>query len=111
MQMTNPAFVHELNCGSIHAAPWLPVTGCPAASDNPVLPTVLGDFAFDHYDAIDANRTISDYESGGQEFESLRARQLAHCQHNCFVQRVGELLPRPARRGSAVESGTVFVPR
>jgi len=34
-----------------------------AASGNPVLPTFLGDFAFDHYDAIDPNRTISDYES------------------------------------------------
>ena len=31
-------------------------------------------------------RLRSDYESGGQEFESLRARQLAHCLHNCFVQ-------------------------
>jgi hypothetical protein len=46
--------------------------------------------------------------SGGQEFESLRARQLAHCRHNCFVQSDGELLPRPARRGSAVEARTVF---
>jgi hypothetical protein len=31
----------------------------------------------------------SDDESGGQEFESLRARQLAHCRHICFVQCVG----------------------
>ena len=53
-------------------------------------------------------RLRSDYESGGQEFESLRARQLAHCQHICFVQCVGELLPRPARRGSVVEARTVF---
>jgi hypothetical protein len=53
-------------------------------------------------------RLRSDYESGGQEFESLRARQLAHSRHICFVQRVGELLPRPARRGSVVEARTVF---
>ena len=38
-----------------------------------MLPTV--NFVFDHYDAIDANRTISDYESEGRTFESFRARQ------------------------------------
>ena len=53
-------------------------------------------------------RLRSDYESGGQEFESLRARQLAYCRHFCFVHYVGELLPCPARRGSVVEARTVF---
>ena len=50
-----------------------------------------------------------DYESGGRRFESFRARQLAHCWHDCFVPCVGELLPRRARRGSAVEAGTVLL--
>ena len=50
------------------------------------------------------------FESGGRGFESRRARQLAHCPHNCFVHCVGELLPRPARRGSVVEARTVFAP-
>ena len=49
------------------------------------------------------------YESGGRGFESLRARQLAHCWHDCFVPCVGKLLPRRARRGSAVEAGTVLL--
>src|SRR5262245_27938594 len=44
------------------------------------------------------------YESGGQEFESLRARQLAHCWHNYFIQYAAELLPRRVRRGSTVEA-------
>ena len=42
-------------------------------------------------------------------FESFRARQLAHCWHDCFVPCVGKLLPRRARRGSAVEAGTVLL--
>ena len=46
----------------------------------------------------------------GRRFESFRARQLAHCPHNRFVQCVRKLLPLPARGGSAVEAGTVFVP-
>ena len=50
-----------------------------------------------------------DYESGGRRFESFRARQLAHCWHDCFVPCVGKLLPRRARRGSAVEAGTVLL--
>jgi hypothetical protein len=37
-------------------------------------------------EATGKGRSASVYESGGQEFESLRARQLAHCQHNRFVQ-------------------------
>src|SRR4249920_1362567 len=49
------------------------------------------------------------YESGGRRFESFRARQLAHCWHDCFVPCVGKLLPRRARRGSAVEAGTVLL--
>jgi len=32
-----------------------------------------------------------------------------HCWHDCFVPFVGELLPRRARRGSAVEAGTVLL--
>ena len=48
-----------------------------------------------------ANKMVSQAVRGSNPF---RARQLAHCPHNRFVQCVGELLPRPARRGSAVDS-------
>ena len=51
-----------------------------------------------------------DYESEGRTFESFRARQRAHCWHKCFVQCIGELLPRPARRGSMVEAALLLPP-
>ena len=45
---------------------------------------------------------------GSQSNLQLCWRLLAHCRQNRFFQCVGELLPRPARRGSEVEARTIF---